>query len=100
MFKVSFERNPRKPRKKRKVEAAKLFIGGTMFIYFAAVIFGGVITWSYPENLPALFTFVGAPTTAALGFYCWKAKAENVKKLELNPEFLKDDGENESEAKG
>ena len=40
-----------------------------------------------------LMTIIGAPTTAALGFYCWKAKAENVKKLELNPEFLRESGE-------
>lgn len=102
MFKISFERNPRKRkrRKKHKAETAKLFIGGVMVIYFAAVIFGGIVTWNYPENLPSLFTFVGAPTTAALGFYCWKAKAENVKKLELNPEFLKNDGESESEVEG
>ncbi|MGN0657530.1 MAG: hypothetical protein ACI4KR_12155 [Ruminiclostridium sp.] len=89
-MRIIFEK---KRRKRRKIEAAKLFIGGVMVIYFGAAVFGAVVTWNYPENLPALFTFVGTPTTAALAFYCWKAKAENVKKMELNPEFLKEDGE-------
>lgn len=85
-----------KRRKKRKIEAAKLFIGGAMVVYFAAAVFAGAVVWNCPEQLPALLTFVGAPTTAALGFYCWKAKAENIKKLELNPDFLKENGGNET----
>lgn len=92
-MRAKYNRNPHISRQKRKIEAAKLFIGGVMAVYFAAAVYGGVVTWNYPENLSALLTFIGAPTTAALGFYCWKAKAENVKKLELNPDFLKEDGE-------
>ena len=90
-MRIIFEK---KRRRRRKIEAAKLFIGGVMVVYFGAAVFGAVVVWSYPEHLPPLLTFIGAPTTAALGFYCWKAKAENVKKLELNPEFLKEDGDN------
>ena len=89
-MRIIFEK---KRRRRRKIEAAKLFIGGAMVVYFAAAVYGGIVTWNCPEQLPALLTFVGAPTTAALGFYCWKAKAENVKKLELNPEFLRESGE-------
>ena len=89
-MRIIFEK---KRRRRRKIEAAKLFIGGVMVIYFGAAVFGAVIVWNCPEHLPPLLTFIGAPTTAALGFYCWKAKAENVKKLELNPEFLRESGE-------
>ena len=90
-MRIIFEK---KRRKRRKIEAAKLFIGGVMVIYFGTAVFGAVVVWNNPEHLPPLLIFIGAPPTAALGFYCWKAKAENVKKLELNPEFLKEDGEN------
>ena len=90
-MRIIFEK---KRRRRRKIEAAKLFIGGVMVVYFGAAVFGAVVVWNCPEHLPPLLTFIGAPTTAALGFYCWKAKAENVKKLELNPDFLKEDGEN------
>ena len=89
-MRIIFEK---KRRKRHKIEAAKLFIGGVMVVYFGAAVFGAVIVWNCPEHLPPLLTFIGAPTTAALGFYCWKAKAENVKKLELNPEFLRESGE-------
>lgn len=31
--------------------------------------------------------YIGTPTAAAIGFYCWKAKAENIVKIKKdNPE--------------
>ena len=37
-MKVRYDRNPRISCQKRKIEAAKLFIGGVMAVYFAAAV--------------------------------------------------------------
>lgn len=87
-------------RKKKKAEFTKVVIGGVMVLYFAAAVFGGVIVWFMHDMLGEWLTFIGAPTTAALGFYCWKAKNENIIKLGGKPDFKEETEENKTEVQG
>ena len=58
--------------------------------YFVGVIFGAVIVWQkVPEEIGYYLGYVGAATGGAISFYLWKAKAENVIKLNLPLEHLK-----------
>ena len=39
------------------------------------------------SQLSVFLTYVGAPTGVAIGFYSWKAKAENIMKIkQTSPE--------------
>ena len=66
---------------KKKPEFSKIILAGCMLLYFLTAIFGGVIVWNCNEVVGELFAYVGAPTAVAIGFYAWKAKAENVLKI-------------------
>jgi arginine exporter protein ArgO len=51
------------------------------------VVVGVIIVFQDHDQLGAFLAYLGAPVTAAIGFYCWKAKAENIMKLKReNPE--------------
>lgn len=89
-----------KKSKNKKTEFTKVVIGGVMVLYFAAAVFGGVVVWLMPDMLGEWLTFIGAPTTAALGFYCWKAKNENIIKLGGKPDFKAEAEETETEVQG
>jgi hypothetical protein len=52
-----------------------------MLLYFAGAIFGGYIVMQDSTLLPELLAYIGAPTAVAIGFYAWKAKAENIIKI-------------------
>lgn len=52
-----------------------------MLLYFAGAIYGAVIVWQDSSLLGELLAYIGAPTAVAIGFYAWKAKAENVIKI-------------------
>jgi len=64
-----------------KPEFSKIILGAVMLTYEAAAVFGAVIVSEEHALLPELLTFIGAPTAAAIGFYAWKAKAENLLKI-------------------
>lgn len=59
----------------------KMLVAAVMATYFVGFIVGGVLVIFYPEHLSDWLLYIGTPTTAAIGFYCWKAKAENVLKM-------------------
>lgn len=72
-----------------KIEFTKLVIGGIMIIYFLVCVFGSVLvlmmyfseSYEYSTDcLKALFTFAEIPIPIAIGFYCWKARGENIPK--------------------
>lgn len=63
-----------------------------MFAYFAVLIFGVVTVYQNSELLPDLLSFVGMPTSVAIGVYAWKAKAENIIKLKQK-EFVDEQSE-------
>lgn len=65
----------------RKREFSKVVLAAVMGVYFIAFGFGIYVVAHNPEMLGELLTFVGAPTAVSIGFYAWKAKAENVVKI-------------------
>lgn len=79
---------------KKRIEFSKAVVALVMATYFFGVAFGAQIIKSNPEYLPAYLAYIGTPVGVAIGFYTWKAKAENMIKLgkpvsELN---MTDDG--------
>ena len=69
---------------KRPIEFSKLILLLVMLTYFMGVAIGAIVVLgTAPDMLGEYLAFVGAPTAVAIGFYAWKAKAENMKKLGL-----------------
>ena len=63
-------------------ELSKVVLGAVMITYGIMTLFGIYIVGAKNNDLlPELLTFVGAPTSVAIGFYAWKAKAENMLKI-------------------
>ncbi len=78
-------------KKKRGFEFSKLILLAVMVLYFIAVGIGVMLSFLDYTQYSTLAMLVGAPTATAIGFYSWKAKAENVVKLKKeNPEETKD----------
>ena len=73
----------------KKFEFSKLILCLVMATYFVGLLFGIHIILrivdsdvSYiPTALCGLFSYIGAPVAVAIGFYAYKAKAENVAKI-------------------
>jgi len=66
---------------KRKMEFVKIILLLVLSTYFAGVIVGARIVFLDFSQLDVWLIFIGTPATAAIGFYCWKAKAENIIKI-------------------
>ena len=65
---------------RRKTECSKLVLWAGLCTYFAG--FG-----LDASQLGVFLAYVGTPTATVIGFYSWKAKAENVVKIKkANPE--------------
>lgn len=74
----------------RKIEFSKLIIALVLLTYFVGVYIGVKIALTDTTQVGALLAYIGTPTATAIGFYCWKAKAENVLKIKReNPEETK-----------
>ena len=74
------------PRKGKKAEFTKIVILLVLSTYFIGVYIGGKIVMLDFEQLGVYLAFIGAPTPIAIGFYVWKAKAENIIKIKnANP---------------
>ena len=74
-------RRKEEKRTARKIEFSKLFLAAVLFTYFAGF---GVGVWAVLTDVSQIGVFlayVGTPTATAIGFYSWKAKAENVVKI-------------------
>lgn len=66
----------------KHIEFSKLIILATMLTYFVGVGIGARVVLVYaPEQLGVYLAFIGGPTAVAIGFYAWKARAENLVKL-------------------
>lgn len=71
----------------RKFEFSKLFLSAVLFTYFVGVVVGVWAVVIDLSQLGVLLAYIGTPTATAIGFYSWKAKAENVVKIkQANPE--------------
>ena len=65
----------------RKPEFSKIVLALILSTYFVGVFIGVKISLIDVSQLGALLAYIGTPTAAAIGFYCWKAKAENIVKI-------------------
>lgn len=71
----------------RKFEFSKLFLFAVLFTYFVGVVVGVWAVLIDISQLGVLLAYIGTPTATAIGFYSWKAKAENVVKIkQAHPE--------------
>lgn len=86
--------NKKKANKKKtkKFEFSKWIILGVMLTYFIGLFFGAFIismllrtdtTYVYAA-LGSFFAYIAAPVSVAIGFYNYKAKSENVAKINNN----------------
>lgn len=75
---------------KTKIEFSKIILALIIFSYFIGLAFGMYVIFEMIKTgnfvyiataLCGLFTYIGAPVSAAIGFYSNKAKAENVEKI-------------------
>ncbi len=74
----------------RKLEFSKIVLVCVLITYFVGVFIGVKISLIDITQLGVLLAYIGTPTAAAIGFYCWKAKAENIVKIKKdNPEETK-----------
>ena len=72
---------------RRKLEFSKIVLGLVLLTYFVGVFIGVKVSLIDISQLGVLLAYRGTPTAAAIGFYCWKAKAENIVKIKKdNPE--------------
>jgi hypothetical protein len=62
-------------------EFSKKILAIVMACFLLGVAYGAIIIWRSPDQLSSYLGYIGAPTAVAIGFYAWKAKAENVVKL-------------------
>lgn len=67
--------------RRRVVEYSKCIVGTLLALYVLGVLVGGVVVAvADTSQLYAWLAYIGAPTSAGLAFYFWKAKAENIAK--------------------
>lgn len=74
-------------KRKKGKEFSKLILGLVMLLYFITVGVGIKLSFIDYTQYSTLAMLVGAPTATAIGFYAWKAKAENIVKIKKeNPQ--------------
>ena len=79
-----------KKKNKKAFEFSKLVLLAVMALYLIAAGVGIAISFIDYTQYSTLAMLVGAPTSTAIGFYAWKAKAENVIKIKQeHPEETK-----------
>ena len=70
----------------RKIEFSKLVLSAVLLTYFAGFGLGFWVVLIDLSQLGVFLAYVGTPTATVIGFYSWKAKAENVVKIkQANP---------------
>ena len=70
----------------RKIEFSKLVLSAVLLTYFAGFGLGFWAVLVAISQLGVFLAYVGTPTATFIGFYSWKAKAENVVKIKkANP---------------
>lgn len=91
VFAIALYIRGRKKGTRRKAEFSKIVLALVLLTYFVGVFIGVKISLIDISQLGVLLAYIGTPTAAAIGFYCWKAKAENLIKIKRdNPEETKD----------
>ena len=99
MYVICNMANIRRRRRKRKEElqqhperkggTTKVLLFSILLTYYIAFAVGvWAVVFKDVLQLQVLLTFVGGVTAAAVAFYCWKAKAENLLKIKAaNPDL-------------
>ena len=67
--------------KKERLTCSKLIMAAVMGCFFVGVIVGTHVVLRDNSQLGEWLAYIGAVAAVAVGFYSWKAKAENVIKL-------------------
>ena len=81
-----FGRRRSRRRTDSKNEFSKLVLSAVLLTYFAGFVIGARAVALDPSQLGVFLAYVGTPAATAIGFYSWKAKAENVVKIkQANP---------------
>ena len=75
-MKIQFIRTEKKVR-----EFAKNFVAVLCFIWIMGALYGAVIVWRKPEQLPYLLEYIGAPMVGGIIGYMAKAALENREKI-------------------
>ncbi len=80
----------RRRKKKKVVEFTKIVLLVVIVLYLVVVGVGIALSFIDYTQYSTLAILVGPPTATAIGFYAWKAKAENVIKIKQeHPEETK-----------
>lgn len=96
IYNLPYFRRKRRKRKEelrqhpeRKGGTTKVLLFSIMLTYYIAFAVGvWVVICKDVYQLGTLLTFSGGVTAAAVAFYCWKAKAENLLKIKAgNPDL-------------
>jgi len=66
-------------------EFSKIVLAAVLLTYFIGVTIGGIVVFRDSMQLQWYLAFIGTPTATAIGWYAWKAKAENIIKLGRDP---------------
>ena len=78
-MKIQFIRTEKKVR-----EFSKNFVAVLCFIWIMGALYGAVIVWRQPEQLPYLLEYIGAPMVGGIIGYMAKAALENREKIKQN----------------
>lgn len=79
-----------KRKEKRLKEFSKVILALVIFSYFVGLLFGMYVIFKILDtgnvayistSLCGLFSYIAAPVAVAIGFYSYKAKAENIEKI-------------------
>jgi len=99
----ALEKENRRLKSLKKRSTSKIMLFLVMVVYFigfgAGIYAVTHILEMYPDQavqaLIAILSYVGAPTTAAIGFYTWKARGENIIKIPIEHKLENGGTENE-----
>lgn len=84
-----------KRKEKRLKEFSKVVLALVIFSYFVGLLFGMYVIYKIlgtgnvayiSTSLCGLFSYIGAPVAVSIGFYSYKAKAENIEKIKKSKE--------------
>lgn len=64
------------------LEFSKIILLFVFLTYFIGFFVGASVVLKDSTQLGTLLTYIGTPTTMSVGFYSWKAKAENCLRLQ------------------
>lgn len=69
--------------RKKKTESSKKFVGILITLFVAVIVYSMALMWETKDTsgLSYLIPSVGGLVATAVGFYFWKAKAENLVKI-------------------